>query len=234
MLLTGGASATAAHLVTSKHIKDGTIAVRDLSLPARRALTGPIGPIGPPGSNGPAGATGQTGPSGPAGVPGASGPQGLPGSAGLNGRDGRDGAAGPSGTNGAAGASAYEVAVNAGYIGSRDEWIASLRGPQGPTGAQGPKGDTGAVGPQGLAGSPPKPVRRSESRSVAPGGYVIFDVSCLPGEWLIGGGGGIYAEYGHLGINAPISETAWRISAKNTNTTSSVSVDGYVLCISGG
>lgn len=38
------------------------------------------------------------------------------------------------------GLSAYEVAVNEGFIGTVDEWLASLEGPQGPAGPPGPPG----------------------------------------------------------------------------------------------
>lgn len=81
------------------------------------------------------------------------------------------------------GESAYEIAVDHGYEGTEEQWLASLVGPQGPagpqgeqgiqgetgatgeqgpkgdkgdtgaTGPQGPKGDTGATGPQGPAGA---------------------------------------------------------------------------------
>lgn len=62
---------------------------------------------------------------------------------------------------GVAGASAYEVAVEEGFVGTEEQWLASLVGPQGETGAtgatgatgpQGPQGDTGATGPQGPQG----------------------------------------------------------------------------------
>ena len=59
------------------------------------------------------------------------------------------------------GYSAYEIAVQHGYTGTEEEWLASLQGATGPqgeqgiqgqTGPQGPKGDTGETGPQGPAG----------------------------------------------------------------------------------
>ena len=60
------------------------------------------------------------------------------------------------------GYSAYEVAVQEGFVGTKAEWLASLHGATGPkgdqgvqgqTGPQGPKGDTGATGPQGETGA---------------------------------------------------------------------------------
>lgn len=58
-------------------------------------------------------------------------------------------AEGGGGTPGPAGASAYEVAVANGFVGTEEEWLASLVGPQGATGPQGP---TGATGPGVAAG----------------------------------------------------------------------------------
>ncbi|MDR2201489.1 MAG: collagen-like protein [Clostridiales bacterium] len=66
-------------------------------------------------------------------------------------------------TSGADGKSAYELAVDNGFDGTLDEWLASLKGDKGDkgdtgeSGAQGPKGDTGesgAQGPKGDAGAP--------------------------------------------------------------------------------
>ena len=57
--------------------------------------------------------------------------------------------------SGAQGKSAYEVAVEDGFIGSVQEWLLSLRGPQGeigPQGLQGLKGEIGPIGPQGIQG----------------------------------------------------------------------------------
>ena len=43
---------------------------------------------------------------------------------------------------GATGASAYEIAVTSGFVGTPQEWLDSLVGPAGPTGAEGPSGIT--------------------------------------------------------------------------------------------
>lgn len=50
------------------------------------------------------------------------------------------------------GKSAYQVAVDNGFSGTEEEWLASLVGPQGPQGIQGPQGATGPQGPQGAQG----------------------------------------------------------------------------------
>lgn len=60
--------------------------------------------------------------------------------------------------NGKDGASAYELAVQSGFIGTEEQWLASLQGEKGDTGEQGlpgkkgEKGDTGAQGPPGEKG----------------------------------------------------------------------------------
>lgn len=83
-----------------------------------------------------------------------------------------------SGMQGIQGLSAYQVAVQEGFVGSEEEWVASLKGEKGDKGDQGeqglqgepftyddftpdqleglkgPKGDTGETGPQGEKGDP--------------------------------------------------------------------------------
>lgn len=51
---------------------------------------------------------------------------------------------GPAGPQGADGRSAYEVAVDNGFPGTEQEWLASLKGDKGPEGPQGPAGQDGA------------------------------------------------------------------------------------------
>lgn len=88
---------------------------------------------GPPGPPGPAGAAGE------AGEPGPEGPQGPPGD--------------PGGPPGPEGPSAYDVAVANGFVGTENEWLTSLVGPQGPQGPQGVQGPQGLQGIQGPAGA---------------------------------------------------------------------------------
>ncbi|AXH66314.1 hypothetical protein SEA_SATIS_155 [Streptomyces phage Satis] len=77
-------------------------------------------------------------------VPGPPGPQGPPG------EDGDGGGGG-----GADGKSAYEVAVEEGFTGTVDEWLASLVGEPGPQGIQGVPGADGEDGAQGETGPQP-------------------------------------------------------------------------------
>lgn len=50
------------------------------------------------------------------------------------------------------GYSAYEVAVQEGFVGTKAEWLASLQGATGPKGDQGVQGQTGPQGPKGDPG----------------------------------------------------------------------------------
>jgi hypothetical protein len=111
-----------------------------------------------PGPEGPQGPQGIQGIQGETGASGVQGPQGVQGPAGVSGTNGLDG------TNGIDGDSAYEVAVDDGFIGDVSAWLASLIGPQGPAGvsgtngldgadgAEGPQGPQGEVGPTGASG----------------------------------------------------------------------------------
>lgn len=79
------------------------------------------------------------------GVPGPAGergPAGIPGQTGLTGPMGPAGPAGAAGTNGSDGKSAYEVALENGFVGTEQQWLDSLVGPQGPQGPAGSGGDS--------------------------------------------------------------------------------------------
>ena len=109
-------------------------------------------------------------------IPGPQGPQGLPGEPGkdgLNGKDGKDGK------------SAYQIAVDNGFVGTEEEWLESLKGKDGtgtavdlenyynkqevdskiseieltpgPQGEKGEKGDKGEQGIQGIPGEKGEP-----------------------------------------------------------------------------
>lgn len=70
---------------------------------------------------------------------------------------------GKRGFKGEDGQSAYQAAIQAGFIGTVEEWLASIKGDPGSEGAPGPKGDKGdpgtdgAPGPKGDKGDPGAP-----------------------------------------------------------------------------
>jgi hypothetical protein len=102
------------------------------------AIVGPQGPQGPQGIAGTNGSNGVDGANGPQGPQGIQGPQGV---AGIN------------GINGTNGLSAYEIAVQNGYIGTEQQWLTTaIVGPQGPAGTQGEQGVAGINGTNGIDG----------------------------------------------------------------------------------
>lgn len=99
------------------------------------------------------GADGVMGPQGEQGPPGLDGQPGRDGMNGSDGRDGIDGQPGKDGADGINGKSAFEIAVENGFVGTEAEWLESLKGKDG---ADGRDGADGAVGPQGEQGPPGK------------------------------------------------------------------------------
>ena len=111
------------------------------------SIIGPPGPQGVQGIQGvpgDTGATGATGPQGPAGATGSQGPQGIQGETGSQGPQGIQGPQGLPGNDGADGRSAYQIALDDGFVGDSSAWLASLVGA---TGSQGPQGIQGPSGP---------------------------------------------------------------------------------------
>ena len=147
-------------------------------------IPGTPGPQGERGLPGNPGKDGKEGPQGPIGLTGPSGPVGERGPRGLDGKsayeiwkeEGNDGtkedflnslkvstpvASGPGGTTpvpgprGHDGKSAYEIAKELDpSIGSKEDWIKSLKGPKGDTGERGQDGNPGLPGERGERGIP--------------------------------------------------------------------------------
>jgi len=127
--------------------------VGDMGPQGVEGMPGIQGDTGPTGPTGPQGIQGDTGPSGgPQGVQGIQGIQGPQGDMGPQGIQGVQGPQGPQGNTGSDGRSAYQVAVDDGFVGTEVEWLAGLVGNTGPTGPQGIQGDTGPVTPSTLSG----------------------------------------------------------------------------------
>ncbi|MFJ9869050.1 hypothetical protein [Streptomyces sp. NPDC101165] len=97
------------------------------------------------------------------------------------------------------GDSAYEVAVEQGFVGTVQQWLVSLvgrTGATGATGAPGAKGDTGATGTTGAAGAKGDPgtpgapgvVQSVNGKSLAAVVLTAADVNALPESGLVAGG----------------------------------------------
>lgn len=104
---------------------------------------------------------------------GATGEQGEKGDTGAKGEKGDTGAQGEPGADGATGAdgqSAYELWLEEGHTGTEEDFLNSLKGEKGDTGAQGEKGDTGEQGEKGDTG---------------PAGEIPFTVPFVAGDGII-------------------------------------------------
>lgn len=98
---------------------------------------------------------------------------------------------GSGGGTGIDGKSAYEIAVEHGFVGDEKTWLETLKGAQGPAGPQGPqgeKGDQGEVGPQGPAGvqgpAGPQGERGPQGEQGVQGPAGKFDKTALFNELL--------------------------------------------------
>lgn len=103
-------------------------------------FVGPPGPQGIPGKDGAPGEQGPQGLPGKDGAVGPAGPAGKDGAAGPTGPVGPQGPAGntgPAGATGPAGKSAYQIAVDGGFVGNEEAWLASLIGSPGQPGPPG-------------------------------------------------------------------------------------------------
>lgn len=96
--------------------------------PGEPGPQGPRGPAGPIGPQGEPGEKGDRGPPGPQGLPGSNG---VPGPQGPKGSDGSRGPAGERGEKGDPGDSAYQIWLDAGYRGTKQDFLRSLKGPAG-------------------------------------------------------------------------------------------------------
>ena len=144
------------------------------------------------------------------------------------------------GENGIDGKSAYQLAVEKGFVGTEAEWVASLKGetgpigPQGEVGPQGLKGETGATGPQGIQGPKGDNYQITEADYAAIAGMVsvpsktseltndsnfITEVK-LNGESIINENGSIDLQLGNLdttlGENITCNQAIGGISAGTT------------------
>lgn len=143
--------------------------------------------------------------------------QGEKGDAGERGADGSDGAAGKS---------AYEIALQNGFVGTETDWLESLKGQKGDTGepgAAGAKGDPGEKGDQGEPGTPGEKGERGEKGEKGDTG--------TPGKDGVNGKDGTNGVDGKNGADgysptATVTETdtgaTITITDKNGTTTASV------------
>lgn len=128
------------------------------------------------------------------------------------------------GEAGSGGKSAYEIAVENGYVGTQAQWLLSLRGEKGDTGPQGERGIQGIQGVQGVQGiTGPKGDKGEDGRScyeiaVAHGfsGTETEFVASMKGEQ---GPQGIQGPKGDTGATGPRGATGATGPRGNTGAT---------------
>ena len=123
---------------------------------------------------------------------GAQGIQGVPGVPGQDGKPGKDGQDGKNGVDGHDGLSAYQLAVNAGFKGTLNEWLDSLKGEPGKNGKDGQPGQPGKdgqPGEPGKDGQPGEPGKNGEDGKPGADGKSAYQV------WLDAGNAGTVADF---------------------------------------
>ncbi len=118
-------------------------------------VQGPKGDRGLQGIQGAAGTHGLKGDRGDAGIKGVSGVNGADGrqgAAGIKGIQGIQGLKGDNGLKGNDGKSAFQFALDSGYVGELADWLGSLNGTDGQDGVNGNNGSQGIAGISGIQG----------------------------------------------------------------------------------
>jgi Collagen triple helix repeat (20 copies) len=211
----------------------GTAGIQGVQgLKGDRGDAGVQGIAGVNGVDGRQGVQGTAGIQGVQGLKGDRGDAGVQGIAGLNGVDGRQGAQGTAGIQGIQGLkgdnglkgndgkSAYQLALDSGYVGELAGWLGSFNGTDGVNGndgsqgiagingIQGPKGDTGTQGLQGIQGE------KGDVGVIEPGACIQDD---LTGRWVV------FATQGNNDVRFTID-----IDAKGTLTGTNLYTDSKI------
>jgi len=175
------------------------------------------------------------------GVKGDQGDQGIQGIQGAAGADGAKGDQGDTGANGQDGKSAYQHALDGGFVGTEVEWLASLKGvkgdqgDQGIQGIQGEAGADGAKGDQGDAGANGQD-GKSAYQHALDGGFVGTEAAWLAslkgakgdqgdqgiqgiqGEAGADGAKGDQGDAGADGVGVPVGGATGQALRKKSNT----------------
>lgn len=165
------------------------------------ASKGAKGDKGDKGDIGATGPRGEIGPQGEIGLRGEIGPQGEIGPKG----DGLDYTTmTPEDIAKIKGKSAYEVAVENGFIGSEGEWLKSLKGEKGDQGSNGDRGVQGEKGDQGIQGLQGEKGEKGDQGDIGPvGAQGLKGDKGDRGEPGVKGDQGIQGEVGPQGSIGP-------------------------------
>jgi len=122
----------------------------------------------------------------------------------------------PQNNSGPAGLSAYQLALQTGFVGSQAEWVASLRGEPGPAGAQGLQGPAGPAGEPGIPGTAgvagPQGLQGVPGTAGADGAAGAQGIPGIPG---IPGTDGADGAAGLPGANGTDGASAYEIALAN-------------------
>lgn len=147
-----GAEGKSAYTVAVENGFSGSVFEWLASLKGDKGDTGATGDKGDKGDKGDTGAQGIQGVQGEKGDKGDTGAKGDKGDKGDTGLTGAKGDKGDTGSQGIQGKSAYEVAVDGGYVGTVAEWLLSLKGANGQNGTDGANGTSPTVAVSTITG----------------------------------------------------------------------------------
>ena len=154
------------------------------------------------------GEKGEKGDKGDQGIQGEKGEKGDQGIQGEKGDKGDQGIQGEKGETGATGKSAYEIAVENGFVGTEEDWLASLKGETGAAGQNGQDGKNGVDGTNGLNGEAGK----SAYEIAVANGYTGTEE-----DWLasLKGATGARGATGAKGAKGDDGKSAYEIAVEN-------------------
>jgi hypothetical protein len=120
--------------------------------------------------------------------------------------------------------------------------LKGAKGDRGPTGPVGPKGVAGPRGVDGLPGTTNFAVRLGSTLDALPQTGAMLQADCQSGERAVGGGAapmsGSFSADASITSSFPSPATAgstptsWQVGVLNTNTTTNLAFQSYVICVS--
>jgi hypothetical protein len=171
------------------------------------------------------------------GVPGPQGPQGPQGVQGPQGQKGETGATGETGARGPQGEAGQSVTSEVIALGD-------ARCPNGVggvqytdstsvrvvcNGQQGAQGPEGPQGPPGTGAGPSFYTRQLPTRSANANSEASFDVSCISGDVVTGGG--FSAHHSLIVVESkPLDADTWRVTINNPTANGSLGFSVFVVC----
>ncbi len=183
----------------------------DQGIQGEKGEKGDQGIQGEKGEKGDQGIQGEKGEKGDQGIQGEKGEKGDQGIQGEKGDKGDQGIQGEKGETGATGKSAYEIAVENGFVGTEEDWLASLKGETGAAGQNGQDGKNGVDGTNGLNGEAGK----SAYEIAVANGYTGTEEDWLASLKGATGARGATGAKGAKGAKGDDGKSAYEIAVEN-------------------